>query len=124
MPYSGKQYREDLTIAMFMALGLTFVAAVPLGILGVVNLVELVRRRPLQVPWLSYLAVLVVVPACYGAAAITGSAAVFLLRPVRRYMLGWIVTGAVVAGAIYGSVGLALAIFYNPVGALFLEHST
>jgi hypothetical protein len=111
-------------MATFMALGLTFIAAIPLGILGVVNLVDLVRHRPLELPWSTYAAVLVVVPASYLTAAITGGTAAFVLRPIRRHMLGWMVTGAVVAAAIYGSVNLALAVFYNPVGALLLEHST
>ena len=124
MPYSPKQYREDLATALYMAVGLSFIAAIPLALLGFANLVDLVRQRPLEVPWLTYLAVLLVVPASYAAAAITGGSAAFLLRPLRSHVLGWMFTGAVVAAAIYGSVGLALVAFYNPVGALFLEHST
>src|SRR5689334_18292362 len=107
-----------------MAVGLSFIAALPLGLLGVANLIDVARQRPLEVPWLTYAAALIVVPVSYAAAAITGGTAAFLLRPIRRHVLGWMVTGAVVAAAIYGSVGLALVVFYNPVGALFLEHST
>jgi hypothetical protein len=122
--YSAKQYREDLIMALSMALGLTFIAAIPLGLLGIVNIVDVARNRPLELPWVTYLAVLFVVPLSYVLAAITGGTAAFVLRPLRRHVLGWMVTGAIVAALIYGSVGLALAVFYNPVGAVLLEHST
>src|SRR3989442_10647293 len=60
--YSAKQYREDLATALYMAVGLSFIAAIPLAFLGLANLVDLVRQRPLEVPWVTYLAVLLVVP--------------------------------------------------------------
>jgi hypothetical protein len=124
MSHSASRYREDLVMALFAALGLTFIAAIPLGLLGIVNLVDLFKRRPLEVPWMTYFAVLLVVPASYFVAAIFAGTAAFLLRPLRSHVLGWMVTGATLAAIIYGSVGLALAVFWNPVGALFLEHST
>ena len=65
-----------------------------------------------------------VIPGSYFAAALTGGTAAFLLRPVRRWLVGWGVTGAIVAACIYGSVGVALAVFYHPVGAVILENAT
>jgi hypothetical protein len=122
--YSSRQYRDDLAIGLLMALGLTLIAAIPLAIAGVLNLAALLRHRPLEVPWLAYLAMWVVVPGSYFVAALVGATAAFLLRPLRNSLLGWTLTGAVLAAIIYGSVGLALAIFFNPVGAIVLEHST
>jgi len=122
--YSAARYREDVVKAVLAALGLTLIAAIPLGLLGVANLVDLFRHQPLEVPWMTYFASLLIVPASYFLAAIVAGTAVFLLRPLRGHVLGWMVTGAVLAAIIYGSVALALAAFWNPVGALFLEHST
>jgi hypothetical protein len=70
------------------------------------------------------LAGLLVVPASYFLAAILAGTASYLLRPVRRHLVGWLLTGAVVAALIYGSIGLMLAVFYNPVGAWVLENSS
>jgi hypothetical protein len=124
VPYSANQYRADLVMALLMALGFTFIAAIPLGILGIVNLVASIRHRPLELPWPTYLAVVLVVPASYVAAALSGGTAAFLLRPLRGHLIGWMLSGAVVSACIYGSVGLALAVFFNPVGAAILENST
>jgi hypothetical protein len=55
MSYSSKQYRQDLTFASLMAVGFTLIAAVPLGLMGIVNVVKLVRTGTADVPWSTYL---------------------------------------------------------------------
>ncbi len=107
-----------------MAMGLTFIAAFPLGLLGIVDVVETISRRALEVPWGTYFAIIIAIPASYTFAAVLGASVAFLTRPLRSNVLGWVLTGAVVCAIVYGSVGLMLAVLYNPVGATFLEHST
>ncbi len=122
--YSAKQYREDLFFGLYMAVGFTFIAAIPLGLLGLANLIAYVRHRPQELPWSTYWPIVVVVPASYFFAGILATSAAFLLRPLRRNLTGWILTGAIVAAIIYGSVGLALAVFYHPVGAALIDNSS
>ena len=107
-----------------MALGLTFVAAIPLGVLGIVNLVETVSHHPLEIPWGTYFAIIIAVPASYVLAGVVGASAAFLTRPLRVNVLGWVLTGALLSAIAYGSVGLMLAVWYNPVGATILEDSS
>ena len=107
-----------------MALGLTFIAAIPLGLLGIVNLVETVAHKPLELPWITYFATIIAVPASYFLAGLLGATAAFLTRPLRANVLGWVLTGALLTPIAYGSVGLMLAVLYNPVGAAILENST
>src|SRR6266513_668866 len=85
-----------------MAVGLSFIAAIPLALLGLVNLVDLVRQRPLEVPWLTYFAVLLVVPPSYTAAAITGGTAAYVLPPLRSHVPLWMFMLAAV-GAVVGA---------------------
>ena len=60
----------------------------------------------------------------YIVASQTGALAFFVLRPLRRSVLGWMATGFAIAVIAYGTIGLALAIFYDPVGREFLRDST
>jgi len=107
-----------------MALGLTFIAAIPLGLLGIVNLIETISHKPLEISWFTYLATISAIPASYFLAAVLGATAAFLTRPLRANVLGWMFTGALLTPIAYGSVGLMLAVLYNPVGAAILEDST
>jgi hypothetical protein len=122
--YTVTQYRADIVKSLYAAVGLTFIAALPLGLLGVVDLVEALSRRPLEVPWGTYFAIIVAVPASYALAAVLAASAAFITRPLRANVVGWVLTGALMTPIVYGSVGLMLAVLYDPVGATFLEHST
>jgi len=124
MHYSLKNYFADLATGMFMAAGLAVIAAIPLGILGVVNLFKFLTHSTLELPWLTYGLTILVVPGSYFAAALIGGTAAFVLRPIRRFLPGAMITGAIVSAAVYATVGFSLAIFYEPVGAYFFEHSS
>jgi hypothetical protein len=124
MHYSLKNYLTDLATGMFMAAGLAVIAAIPLGILGVVNLFKFITHSTLEVPWSTYGLTILVVPGSYLVAAMIGGTAAFVLRPIRRFLPGAMITGAIVSSAVYATVGISLAVFYEPVGAYFLEGSS
>jgi len=122
--YSAGQLRSDLTASFFMAAGFSLLAAVPFAIGGVINVLDVVRKKPLSVPWRTYVLSVLVVLLSYFVAAAAGGLFTFALRPARRWFFGWAITGAAISCAIYGSVALAIAVFWDPVGAYFLDHST
>lgn len=122
--YSRRQWREDAQIGLLMALGIGAISALPLGFLALANLWRASQGQPLELPWREYLALVAAVWASYLVAGQLGAVAYFMLRPARRWVLGWAATGAALAVSIYGTVGYMLAIFYEPVGRIILEDST
>jgi len=121
--YTRERLVQDLVMGALMALGLTLVAALPLAFLGLRNLLQALRGR-LEMPWPTYGELWLVIPGSYLVAGLVGAGAVFLLRPVRRGVIGWVLTGMLVAIIAYDTIGLALAVFYDPVGAIILDHSS
>jgi hypothetical protein len=107
-----------------MAVAFCAYTALLFGILGLVNLLEMLGRKPLETPWATYGAVVAVVWSSYLIAGQLGAGAYYLLRPLQKWTVGWMLTGAAMATAIYGTIGYMFAIFYEPVGRQFLEHST
>lgn len=122
--YSWTQYRRDAGFGFAMAVAFCAYTALPLGILGLVNLWETLGRKTLEVPWSTYGAAVAVVWSSYLIAGQLGAGAYFLTRPLHKWTLGWMITGAAMSTTIYGTIGYMLAIFYEPVGRHFLEHST
>jgi len=122
--YAARQLRSDLTTALLMAVGFSLLAGAAFAIGGAINVLDLVRGRSVSTPWRTFFLSLLVVLLSYFVAAVGSALLAFLLRPIRRWAIGWAVTGAAVSAAIYGSVALAIAVFYDPVGAFFLDHST
>ena len=107
-----------------MAAGLTALASLGFGLAALGNLVQMARGRSLEVPWATLGAAALVMTGSYVVAGQIGALAFFLLRPMRRSVVGWMLTGFWIAFAAYGTVGVALAVFHEPVGALFLEDSS
>ncbi len=99
-------------------------AALPLGVVGILNMLAWIRGTPLTVPWFAYGMLWLVIPGSYLIAGSAGAAAFWALRPLRRTILGYALTGALLAMIAYGTIGLAMAVFYEPVGRIFLENSS
>jgi hypothetical protein len=113
---SKAQLFEDLIMALLMAALVGFVAAIPLGLLGLVSLTQTLLGRQPEVTLSTWLAVFGVVMLSYLIGASTSALAVFLLRPLRGSWVGWALTGAVVGVLVYGTIGLLSVVFYEPVG--------
>jgi hypothetical protein len=116
--------RADLVAGIFMAGLFSCVAAIPFGLVALANLVRLIHKQSPELPWRTLGAMALVVLASYTVASQVGALAFFVLRPLRRSVLGWMATGFVLATIAYGTIGLALAVFYDPVGREFLTNST
>ena len=124
MRYSVQEYRAYLIASGYAAASLTIVAVVLLAIGGIFNLAALAQHKPASIPWSTYGAMWLVIPGSYFLAALVAGSAVYILRPLRRSVLGWALSGAAVGAAIYGMVGLVMVVFYNPVGAYFMDNSS
>jgi hypothetical protein len=122
--YTRKQYRADLFGGAVMAVAFSALAALPLIAVGVVNIFRTARGGAPDPPWGTYLSIWLVVPSSYIVAGLVGANIVFLLRPLRRSLVGWALTGIGVSAAAYGVVGVALALFFDPVGRTFLDNTT
>lgn len=119
--YTTAQYRKDAQFGLLMALGIAAISALPLAAIGVLNLWRMLESQTLEMPWSTYGAVVLAVWGSYIVAGQVGAAAYFLLRPLQRFAVGWILTGAAEAIAIYGTIGYMLAVFYEPVGRTFMK---
>ena len=122
--YTREQLREDQLAGLFMAAAFTMLAGIGFGLAVMANFVQMMRGHSLEVPWSTLGAVALVVVGSYVVAGQLGAFAFFLLRPLRPSLLGWMLTGFWIAFLAYGSVGVALAAFYDPVGRVFLDDST
>jgi hypothetical protein len=122
--YTRKQYRADLFGGAVMAVAFSAVTALPLIAVGVVNIFRTARGVAPDPPWDTYLSIWLVVPGSYVVAGLVGANIVFLLRPLRRSLVGWALTGVGVSAAAYGVVGVALALFFDAVGRTFLDDTT
>jgi hypothetical protein len=59
--------------------------------------------------------------AAYGVAGVVGGVAVWALTTLRRTVIGWVLTGMVIAGIAYGAMGVAGAVAYLWLGINLLE---
>lgn len=117
-------YRECARFAFYAAVVLCAISALPFAALAFLDLVALVRRVRPEMPWPELGATVAVVWGAYIVAGQGAAAAFFVLRGTRRWLIGWVVTGYAIAAIIYGTVGLAGAVFWDPVGKELLEEGT
>lgn len=120
----GSPLRDDITKGLGVALGLSVTAAIPLALLGIALCVESARGSTLEMPWSGYAALLLLVFASYFVAGSVGGAVFGLLRPLRAIAYGWLITGALLWTIAYGTVGIAIAAFYDQAGKYVLENSS
>lgn len=106
-------WKRDAALVYQVWLAITLKAAwgiVPLLGLGLLTLigngedVGALRAFCFGVPILTMLA--------YTLAAIGVFLALFLLRPLRGFLIGWMITGYIVGAILYGAVGLAFTVAY------------
>jgi len=60
----------------------------------------------------------------YVMAGLIGGAAIWALRPIRRWLVGWLLNGVVVACVAYGSIGLLGAILYQGTGINLFDYAS
>lgn len=116
--------REGLGIGIGMAMGFSAIAALPLGVLGIVMMVETARGSALEMPWSGYGSLLLLVFGSYFVAGAIGGPTFTLLRPLRQWVYGWVVTGIMLAVIAYGTMGVAMAAFFDQAGKYILHDSS
>jgi hypothetical protein len=121
MRYRRSDLHDDVAAGMFGAGWLSTLAAPPLALLGLYNLVQQVRGHQ-EFPWLVYVLFLVLVALAYLLAGISIGLMFFLLRPFRRFWIGWVLTGSASGICLYGSVFVAAFLLWNPAGQWFMNH--
>lgn len=115
-PYSRQQLIEDHLAGLFMAVGLMAMAMIGFGLLFLMNLIQMFHGHDLVAAWSAFAITVGVVFGVYLVAGQVGAFAFFLLRPLRNNVFGWMLTGFALAMAAYGTMGLAIAVFFDPVG--------
>ena len=114
--YSRQQLIEDHAGGLFMAVGLMALAMLGFGLLFLMNVIQMLRGHDLQVAWSAFAITVAVVFGSYLVAGQIGAFAFFVLRPLRSNIFGWMLTGFAFAIAAYGTIGVAIAAFFDPVG--------
>jgi len=110
--YSLDTLVDDLGASMVGAGIIGLIAAVPIGLWLIVSLYQLATHAPEAPPVIDLIGMPLTVAAGYLIAAGGTGFSIFLLRPLRRSFIGWPVSGAFIAAAIYGGVGLAGTLAY------------
>src|SRR5512146_166882 len=119
--YSPSQLGEDLLLTLLMAAAYSLIALLVLVAIGLASVYAVVKGGHPTLTLRTWLATLGVLVLGYFAAGSLSAIALFLTRPLRRWWLGWAVTGAVIAPIIYGTLFALLDAFYDPVGKLLLS---
>jgi hypothetical protein len=107
---------RDIRGGLLYAAGFSILALVIIGLAGLSTLIGQRRfsgwsQMPLGLP-------LVIVG--YFLAGTAGGFTFWLLRPVRRWLIGWVLTGFIISALVYGSIGLIGVLSYY-VGANILD---
>ena len=114
---------SDIAGGWFAALFFSFIAAIPLGLLGVVSLFQRLTGHTPEVTFALWLALVAVIALSYFVAGTLAGIAYWLTRPLRPGLIGNALSGALIAPCIYGSVAATGYVFWNPVGAFVFGRS-
>lgn len=108
-------------------LGIRYAVILSLSVLAMfavaILVVAVFRPRELRGA-IDVLVMLPLVFAAYFMAGVLGGAAMWALRPLRRWVVGWVATGVIIAGAAYGSLGLIAAVAYVYGGINMMDYTT
>jgi hypothetical protein len=110
--YDGDTLKEDLAGVFMMGGIYALIAAVPLGLYELYAILMHVIESPDAPPLRQMIGFPAIVFIGYAFAALGAGLAIFLLRPLRRWALGWMLSGSVIAAMVYGGVGLAGVLGY------------
>ncbi|HEY2066316.1 MAG TPA: hypothetical protein VGG84_10195 [Gemmatimonadaceae bacterium] len=109
---------DDLLTGVAMAYGFSLIAAIPLGLVGILAMGHvLFGHRPLT-ELRDWALTVVAVLSSYALAAVVGSPIFAVCRPIRGRLWGSALTGALVAPVIFGSVWFMAIVMWNPAGQM------
>ena len=122
--YTRERFMEDLFTCGAGAAVIALIASVPLGLWLLVAAYQHLSHSPEAPPIKEMIGTPITVFVGYIVAATGVTLSLFLLRPLRRWFLGWPLSGSAIAVAIYGGIGLAGTLAYRWFGInLFDSHS-
>jgi len=110
---------DELIMGWAAAAVFCLLAALPLGAVGVVSLVQAATGHAPEVGLTDWALIVATVFASYFVAASLAAPVCTLCRSIRDSIPGSMLTGALMATIIYGSVGLMAALVWDPVGRTF-----
>jgi len=105
--------RDDLNLGWLGGYGIARKAAPILAIWFVVGTVWRLIAGPGAPTWSEIFGIPFLIVLGYTLAAVGLGIGLFLLRPLRRWFLGWLLTGYVLGMVVYGSVGLVAVLGYQ-----------
>ena len=114
---------HELIVGWLMAVGFCILAAIPLSIALVLSLLGSDVGGAASVRPFEWLLAMAAVFASYFIAATLAAPVCTLCRPFRDSLVGSMLTGALMAPIIYGSIGLVAILAWEPVGRImFGDH--
>ncbi|MBV9109739.1 MAG: hypothetical protein JO306_10070 [Gemmatimonadetes bacterium] len=122
MSVAGAVHEKPLSLRDSVRAGLRIATALTLCSLGLLTasiVVAIVGRKGGNV--VEILSYIPLVAAGYYAAALLGGTVFWALGPLRRNVIGWLLTGIAVMGCVYGSVCVIGTLAYLVAGINLLE---
>lgn len=111
-------FKADLLLGFGVALGLSLIAAIPLGLILLATLAGAIVGRGTFAEVRDWLITAVAVCASYFLAAAVAAPIYSLCRPIRGRLWGAAITGAVMAPLIYSTFSVVGIVLWEPVGRL------
>ncbi len=115
------ELRDDLSLGLLGGLGIAIKAAPILALWFVGGTIWHLTGRSGAPSWADVFGLPLLVLLGYSLAAIGVGIGLFLLRPLRRWFLGWLLTGYILGVVLYGSVGLIAVLGYQFLGVNLLN---
>ena len=110
--YTAANFRRDLGAGLFGFLYLARYVRIILALWVVLGIGYRVFGSSEGPIWRDIIGLPLLILLGYALAGLCVALGLFTLRPLRRWLFGWIVTGYVLTFAVYGSVGFVAAIGY------------
>jgi hypothetical protein len=122
--YTKTQFQEDLATGFFGTIAIARRVRWLLALWLVAGVLASILHAAGSPTVSTVLGLPIAVMASYALAGAMFGIVLFLTRPLRRWFIGWLVSGYLLAAVVYGSVGFVSVVVYIWFGLKMVEYTS